>query len=86
MVPRRRNFHKVYDLRERVLPSGIDICMPTIEELCGYLIGSYLRAQGLAQKAELSYLRKGPGKKMSQTVANCVEEGILHEVEVNGQI
>lgn len=86
MVPRRRNFHKVYDLRERVLPSGIDIRMLTIEELCGHLIGSYLRAHGLAQKAELTYLRKGLGEKMSQTVANFVEEGILHEQEVNGQI
>ena len=86
MVPRRRNFHKVYDLRERVLPSGIDIRTPTIEELCCHLIGSYLRAQGLVQIAELTFLRKGLRKKMSQTVANFVEEGILKELEVNGQI
>ena len=86
MVPRRRNFHKVYDLRERVLPSDIDVSTPTIEELCGHLIGSYLRAQGLAQIAELTYLRKGLGKQMSQTVANFVEEGMLQELEVNGQI
>ena len=86
MVPRRRNFHKVYDLRERVLPSDIDVSTPTIEELCGHLIESYLRAQGLAQIAELTYLRKGLGKQMSQTVANFVEEGILQELEVNGQI
>ena len=68
MVPRRRNFHKVYDLRERVLPSGIDVRTPTIEELCGHLIGSYLRAQGLVQIAELTYLRKGLRKT---DVANC---------------
>ena len=86
MVPRRRNFHKVYDLRERVLPSDIDVSTPTIEELCGHLIGSYLRAQGLAQIAELTYLRKGLGKQMSQTVANFVEEGMLQKLEVNGQI
>jgi len=86
MVPRRNNFHKVYDLRERVLPSDIDVSTPTIEELCGHLIGSYLRAQGLAQIAELTYLRKGLGKKMSQTVADFVEEGMLQELEINGQI
>jgi uncharacterized protein YcaQ len=86
MVPRRRNFHKVYDLRERVLPSDIDVSTPTIEELCGHLIESYLRAQGLAQIAELTYLRKGLGKQMSQTVANFVEEGMLQKLEVNGQI
>lgn len=85
MVPRRRNFHKVYDLRERVLPSDIDVSTPTIEELCGHLIGSYLRAQGLAQITELVYLRKGLKKQMSQTVADFVEEGMLLELEVNGQ-
>ena len=86
MVPRRRNFHKAYDLRERVLPSNIDVSTPTDEELCGHLIGSYLRAQGLAKIGELTYLRKGLGRQMSQTVANFVEEGMLQELEVNGQI
>lgn len=85
MVPRRNNFHKVYDLRERVLPSDVDVSMPTTEELCGHLIGSYLRSQGLAQITELTYLRKGLGKQMSQTVANLVEEGMLQELEVKGQ-
>ena len=86
MVPRRNNFHKVYDLRERVLPSDIDVSTPTIEELCGHLIVSYLRAQGLAQIAELTYRRKGLGKQMSQTVADFVEEGMLQKLEINGQI
>lgn len=86
MVPRRNNFHKVYDLRERVLPSGVDVSTPTTEELCGHLIGSYLRAHGLAQIAELTYLRKGLGKQMSQTVADFVEAGMLQELEVNGRI
>ena len=86
MVPRRRNFHKVYDLRERVLPSDIDVSTPTIEELCGHLIGSYLRAQGLAADCRADLSAQGLRKKMSQTVANFVEEGILQELEVNGQI
>lgn len=85
MVPRRKNFHKVYDLRERVLPDGIDVSTPTNEELCGRLIGSYLRAHGLAQISELSYLRKGLSEQMSRTVADFLEEGVLRALEVNGQ-
>ena len=85
MVPRRNNFHKVYDLRERVLPSDIDVSMPTAEELCGHLIGSYLRSHGIAQIAELIYLRKGLRKQMAQTVADLVEGGMLQELEVIGQ-
>ncbi|MBL4573998.1 MAG: YcaQ family DNA glycosylase [Gammaproteobacteria bacterium] len=85
MVSRRNNFHKVYDLRERVLPSNVDVSTPTVEELCGHLIGNYLRSHGLAQIAELTYLRKGLGKQMSQTVADLVEAGMLLALEVNGQ-
>jgi len=84
MVPRRINFHKVYDLRERVLPSDTDVSMPTQDELCRHLATSYLRAQGLAQVTELAYLRKGLGRQMAQTVADMVEEGVLQEVDVGG--
>lgn len=85
MVPRRNNFHKVYDLRERVLSKDVDVSTPTEEELCGHLIGTYLRSQGLAQIAELTYLRKGLKKKMAETVAALVEEGMLLELDVSGQ-
>lgn len=84
MVPRRINFHKVYDLRERVLPSDTDVSMPTQDELCRHLATSYLRAQGLAQVTELAYLRKGLGRQMAQTAADMVEEGVLQEVAVGG--
>ncbi len=32
MVPSRVNFHKVYDLTERVLPDGTDITEPDPDE------------------------------------------------------
>ncbi|MEX0963380.1 MAG: crosslink repair DNA glycosylase YcaQ family protein [Pseudohongiellaceae bacterium] len=85
MVPRRVNFHKIYDLRERVLPDDVDVTTPTEDELCGHLLESYLRAHGLAQIAELVYLRKGLGKAMVQSVADRVEEGTLLQLEVGGQ-
>lgn len=85
MIPRRINFQKVYDLRERVLPSGTDVSMPAPDELCRHLIRTFLHAQGLGQIGEMSYLRKGLGRQMAQTVANMVEEGELLEVAVAGQ-
>lgn len=86
MIPRRNNFQKVYDLRERVLPSDIDVSTPTPEELCGHLLGSYLRCHGLAQIAELTYLRRGLGRQMTQTVTDFVEAGVLVKLEVGGQV
>lgn len=85
MIPRRINFQKVYDLRERVLPSGTDVSMPTPDELCRHLIRSYLRAQGIGQIGEMSYLRKGLGRQMAKTVADMLEEGELLEVALAGE-
>ena len=61
MIPYRNNFHKVYDLTERVLPDSVDTSEPTEEELCRHLISSFIRAHGFGQLKEISYLRKGDG-------------------------
>ena len=85
MIPRRKNFHKVYDLRERVLPEGVDASMPSQDELCRHLIFSNMRAHGLALSSEMAYLRRGLGARMSQTAANMVEEGGLQRIRVGNQ-
>lgn len=58
MIPCRQNFHKVYDLAERVLPKGIDTSMPTDEEYARFLITRYLQSNGLGQASEMAYLLK----------------------------
>ncbi len=85
MIPRRLKFHKVYDLRERVLPGGVDVSMPTPDELCRHLAEDCVRSQGLAQASEMAYLRKGLGAQMAQSVADMVEEGVLIPLGVGGQ-
>ena len=52
MIARRQNFHKVYELRERVLPDNIDTRVPGDAEYCRYLISSFLRSHGLGQVKE----------------------------------
>lgn len=59
MTTRRHNFHKVYDLTERVLPDNIDTSTPTEKEHARFLIQRYLKAHGLAQPQDFHYLRKG---------------------------
>lgn len=59
MVRERKNFHKVYDLTERVLPDNVNISAPTTLQFCEHLIKKTLRAQGLATLNEIGYLRKG---------------------------
>ncbi len=85
MIPRRVNFHKVYDLRDRVLPEGVDTTMPSLDEHCRHLIASFLRANGLGQLREMHYLRKGLGAAMTTAALAMVEEGLILPVKVVGR-
>ena len=80
MVPNRINFHKVYDLMERVVPEGTDTTEPTPEEYARFLITGHLRANGLGQPAEIAYLRKGIKPLISATLEDMVSNGEVLEV------
>ncbi len=75
MVPYRRNFHKVYDLTERVLPEGIDTRPPTAEEYARHLIQRFLTANGLAQAADFYYLLKG----VKSTLLHVLQQMLEHK-------
>lgn len=53
MIAERKNFQKVYDLTERVLPSGTDTTSPTEEELGQFHVRRALGGLGLAQEREI---------------------------------
>lgn len=53
MIRERRNFQKIYDLTERILPGHIDTTYPTPEELGQFLVRRALLALGIAQEKEI---------------------------------
>ncbi|GLO63956.1 hypothetical protein MACH09_44640 [Vibrio sp. MACH09] len=83
MVPRRKNFHKVYDLTERVLPTDVDTRMPSDTELARYLINRYLTANGLGQANEICYLLKNTKSLILSTLKQMVYEQELCTIKVN---
>ncbi len=85
MVSERKNFHKIYDLTERVLPNNIDLTIPNDEEHYRFLIQTYLRAQGFANSSEICYLKKGVKPKLQQVLINMLEQAELKQVELNQQ-
>jgi len=82
MIPSRNNFHKVYDLSERVLPEGIDTHMPTPEEHARFLIKSYLRANGLGQPSEMAYLLKNTKPLLIATLKDMLSNGEVLQIAV----
>jgi uncharacterized protein YcaQ len=86
MVAERLGFQKVYDLTERVLPSGIDTTMPTAKEFERHLIMGYLRANGFASAQQISYLRRGLKSHISHTCLEMLESNELQQVTVAEQV
>jgi uncharacterized protein len=82
MVCARKNFHKVYNLTERVLPKGINTSTPSLDEYSTHLIKSALTAQGIATSAEISYLRKGIKPTLLKSLNKLVVSGEVELVKI----
>ncbi|UCH09861.1 MAG: YcaQ family DNA glycosylase [Fidelibacterota bacterium] len=54
MVTERRDFRKIYDLAERILPPGLDTSLPDQDELGRFLVRRALAALGLATEKEIA--------------------------------
>jgi uncharacterized protein YcaQ len=84
MVSHRDGFQKVYDLPERVMPSGIDTSVPSTEELCRYLIDRTIQSQGFATDSEIGYLRKGIKPQLKNQIQQMLADEELVQVSVHG--
>ena len=83
MVAQRKNFQKVYDLTERVLPASINTRMPTEKEMAEHLILSGIRANGIVAQHEIAYLRKGHKEKVLSALRHLVKEGAITEISID---
>ena len=84
MIARRENFHRVYDLRERVHPRAADARMPSSDELKRALIERAAEALGVAQARWLDdYFRVKP-RYRDADLDPLVADGALLRVTVEG--
>ena len=85
MIPRRENFHKVYDLTERVLPENTNTAIPGPEEYARFLIIRYLKANGLGRLSEICYLLKGIKPLVSGVLKEMASGGEIRVIHAGGQ-
>lgn len=83
MVVTRKNFQKVYDLTERVLPQDIDITMPSEQEYAEHTILSAIYSFGIITLNEICYLRGHTREMMSRNIKRLLKEGIISEIKIN---
>jgi uncharacterized protein YcaQ len=82
MIARRQQFHRVYDLAERVLPGWDDARMPSVAATRQRFVLDAVRALGLAKAAWIpDYHRTRPPHLAAQGLA---DEGLLLRARVEG--
>lgn len=85
MVSDRDGFQKTYDLTERVLPSHVNLQMPSMEEFAAHLVDQQLRCHGFASLKGLTYLRRNTElrKAVNALVNERLAQGDLERVKVS---
>ena len=81
MIAERVNFQRAYDLATRVLPKGVDMTEPSIEERDRFWIERSAKAHGIctaAQAADYTWMKLGRARP---AVDQLRKEGVLLEVK-----
>jgi uncharacterized protein YcaQ len=83
-VSHREGFEKVYELTDRVVPGSVDRSYPTDSEMADHLILTRLRSERLLKRKHFSYQRKDGVGAVSARLAELVDEGVVAQVDVEG--
>lgn len=83
LVTRRDNFQKVFDLAERVIPTGTDTRMPSSSEHAHHLVDRYIAAHGIARTTEIGHLRRNRNA-IQTAIDEQLESGQLMAVKIRG--
>jgi len=81
MVTQRRNFQRIFDLTERVLPANVDTTPPTEEELQRFIVRFALNTGGVLRENEVQWSRRKANPAALQAM---VDAGEVTRFEVEG--
>lgn len=85
MTLRKKNFQKLYDLPENIVPPDIDQTMPTAEEFAKNRVYRSLQRLGIAYVKEIAWgARYVKDHRVREEVKRMAEEGEILQVGVEG--
>lgn len=86
MISKREGIQKTFDLTERVLPSTINMTMPTPLEEAEHLTRTYLKAYGFTTINQIMHLKTGTTIKNNiiKVLNKMCEEGTITPLAVEG--
>lgn len=81
---RKKNFHKVYDLAENLIPGDTDTTKPSREEFDRHIIFRSLKALGVAYAKEIAWSARYVKHSVKEALTKLVETGEICQVEIKG--
>lgn len=84
LTTRKKDFHKVYELTENIIPGDINFTMPTTEEFTKHLIVRSLKALGIAYANEIAWNGRFVKPPVKPALQKLVDAGEVCQVEVEG--
>jgi uncharacterized protein YcaQ len=84
MIAERRNFQRVYDLTERVLPSDADTEEASDQERARFVVERALGGRGVASLNEMRWAWIADRAAVSAALADMLESGDVTAVEIRG--
>ena len=84
MIARRDKFQRIYDLRERVLPSWDDSLLPSTDETDRTLALKAVRALGITKAQWVGDYFRTDRRRTASLVTALASEGLLLKVNVEG--
>jgi uncharacterized protein YcaQ len=85
MVTERRNFQRVYDLTERVLPRDVDARYPDDDELGRFLVRRALSAYGIAREKEIrGHLHAADKEVISRSLTEMLDASEVSALRIEG--
>lgn len=84
MIAERRNFQRVYDLAERVLPDNVNTSLPDEDEVGRFFVQRALSAYGVAQERDIAdHIRATNRAVISKALRQLVEAGQVIRLQLN---
>jgi uncharacterized protein YcaQ len=84
LATRKRDFHKLYDLTDNLVPSDINRTTPSPEELARHLIFRSLKALGIAYANEIAWSGRLVKPPIKEELKKMVDSGEVCPVQVEG--
>ncbi|MDF2418151.1 winged helix-turn-helix domain-containing protein [Acinetobacter beijerinckii] len=87
MISARKGMEKVYDIRERVLPTTVNTTLPTALEYAEYLVKTYLKAYGFTTLKQITHLKTGAllRKNVETILKQKLDEKMIQKIVTHDQ-